>query len=236
MNRLVLFTSDLLVTLSLVSSPLLADKTIIINNGYQPHPFVYEDRVYVPAREMSTVIGAQFRWGDGVFTLSYSDKDLRMTPYSRTGYYRGDPVTLAAYPVIIDDQLYVPVNTLRQFFGLEVRWDNVTLRLGVMGSSGWRNWEVRRPSWGSGPPPWAPAWGRRGDKGYDKDRSYSKSGDYYSREHRITTKAPKYKGKSAYRDSDRERGRDDDDDDKKQGWGKSKGPKGNKGKPGRGRK
>ena len=127
--------------------------------------FLYEGRSYVPLKSTANFLGAPLRWdadkGQSVFT--YKGDDLTLTPNSRKAFYAGEPVLLTSRSVVIDGVTYVPVDTFKRFYNVPVTWDQARSEVKIKGPKGWRTMKAsNRPPWHGGPPPWAPAWGRRG--------------------------------------------------------------------------
>ncbi len=129
--------------------------------------FVHKGRTYLPVKDVSTFLGAQTQWDGkkGQVRLERGDQTLLMSPYSYEAMAGGESVKLSAYPLLIDGQIFVPANALQQYFETQVQWDKAAKQARILGPDGWGAVVVKSTPWHGGPPPWAPAWGRRGHKG-----------------------------------------------------------------------
>ncbi|HEY3413782.1 MAG TPA: stalk domain-containing protein [Armatimonadota bacterium] len=128
-------------------------------------PFVYLGRNYVPLKSTAGLLGAPVKQNTatGHTTIRYQGKDLVLTPNKTAAKYAGRSVKLPSPPVVVKGVTYVPVETFRKYYNVPVQWDKNKSVMKIKGSRGWRSMQVNnRPPWHGGPPPWAPAWGRRG--------------------------------------------------------------------------
>lgn len=127
--------------------------------------FLYEGRSYLPLQSVANVLDAPLSWDsqNGQAVMSYLGKDLALKPNSLTGWLAGQPVELTAPAVVVDGRTYIPLDLVRKHYGVPVEWNGATSEVRLKGNSGWTTVKVRnRAPWHGGPPPWAPAWGKRG--------------------------------------------------------------------------
>jgi len=144
-------------------------------------PFVYSGYSYVPLKSASDFLGAALLW-DGQrnrATITYNGRDLGLVIGSTTAYYVGQPVVLPAPPIVVAQQVFVPVTVFDRYFGIPVQFDPDHDRVLICGAPGWGYYTVA-PSpplvviqaiEGYGPPAAAVAYGPE----YDDDSNY-----YYS--------------------------------------------------------
>lgn len=155
----------------------LADEVVMINT-YGATPFLYGGYTYVPLRSASDFIGAGLLWDSlhNRATLTYHGHELGLVVGSPTAYYAGRPIVLPAPPVLVGRQVLVPATVFDSHLGVPVRWDEGNGRALIQGPRGWGYYAPapHPPAYvvtflrGHGPPPWAPAHGRR-----RKERYYS---------------------------------------------------------------
>ena len=129
-------------------------------------PFLYQGSNYVPLSSTASFLGAPLRWDadTGQAIMTYNGQDLALTPNSRNATYAGRSITLSGQPIVVNVVTYVPVDTFKKYYNVPVEWDRNKSEMRMKGSNGWRTWKTSsRPPWHGGPPPWAPAWGRRGN-------------------------------------------------------------------------
>lgn len=158
-KRIVLISVLLTMLISLAGMPASAsiDTSAITS-------FLYEGSSYVPLKSTAEFLGAPLRWDadKGEAIITYKGQDLALTPNSRRAYYAGQPVELATPSVVVDGVTYVPINTFKRFYNVPVTWDRTRSEVTIDGPSGRRTMRSSsRTPWHGGPPPWAPAWGRR---------------------------------------------------------------------------
>lgn len=143
---------------------------------YGATPFVYQGHSYVPLRSTAEFLGAALLWDslEHRAVVAYGDRELALVVGSTTAYYAGQPVALPAPPVFVGGQVLVPATVFGRYLGVPVRWDEGRRWVLVQGPRGWGYY---RPApgpppriapflRGAGPPPWAPAHGRRRQEGY----------------------------------------------------------------------
>jgi len=142
-----------------------ADSDVTINT-YGATPFVYEGRSYLPLKSAASFLGAPVVWDSAQnrVVVAYNGKELALTPGSRNALFDNRPVVLSAAPVIGQGRLFVPMDALRQTYGVPVEWDQAHSRVRIMGSgsTGWGAVTVSRR-----PPGWIhgrkTGWAKHGD-------------------------------------------------------------------------
>ena len=160
-KRIVLMSVLLTMVLSLAGM----NASALTINTSGATPFLYGGNSYVPLKSTATFLGAPVRWDaeKGQAVITYNGQDLALTPNSRKAFYAGQPVELSSPSVVINGVTYVPVDTFKKYYNVPVTWDRTKSEMKIKGPNGWRTMKARsRPPWHGGPPPWAPAWGRRG--------------------------------------------------------------------------
>lgn len=128
--------------------------------------FLYQGSSYVPLKSTASFLGAPLRWdaNTGQAIITYNGQDLALTPNSRKATYAGRSVMLSSQPIVVNGVTYIPTQALSKYYNVPVTWNGTRSEMRIKGQSGWRTMKVNsRPPWHGGPPPWAPAWGRRGN-------------------------------------------------------------------------
>jgi len=146
-----------------------ADKAVI--HTYGVTPFVYGGYSYVPLKTTADFLGAALLWDSlrNRATITYHGRELGLVVGSTTAYYGGRQVALPVPPIVVGEQMLVPATAFNSYLGVPVRWDDEDHEVQIQGPSGWGYYRVlpypppqalaiiQR----HGPPPWAPAHGRR---------------------------------------------------------------------------
>ena len=141
-----------------------ADSVTIDTSGATP--FLYEGRSYIPLKSVASFLGAPLRWDSAKnqAVITYLGQELALTPNSFNALFGGQPTVLQEAPVIANGRVFVPAEAFRRFYNVPVEWDGANKEVKINGASGWGTMRVEgRPPWHGGPPPWAPAWGKRVD-------------------------------------------------------------------------
>jgi len=136
--------------------------------------FLAGDTSYVPLKSTASVLDAQLRWDavKGQAVLTYDGQDLALTPNNVNALLKGQPVVLSSPPVVVNGVTYIPASALKKFYNVPVVWDGTKSEMKIQGPNGWKTIKVKsRPPWHGGPPPWAPAWGRRGQNTPDNGKA-----------------------------------------------------------------
>ena len=138
------------------------DVTMIDTSGTTP--FVYEGRSYVPLTSAASFLGAQLQWdaARNRAVVTYNGQELALTPGSRKALFGGQPVALAAAPVVVSGRTYIPTEALWRTYEVPVVWDRATSQVRIKGATGWGAVTVSRrpPGWVSGR---KTGWGKHGD-------------------------------------------------------------------------
>lgn len=127
--------------------------------------FLAGDASYLPLKSVASFLGASVGWDalKGRAILTYQGKEIVLTPNNLTAVLAGQPVTLSSPPVVVRGTTYVPLSVFKNYYGVPVTWDRTKSKIQIKGENGWKTVKVNsRPPWHGNPPPWAPAWGRRG--------------------------------------------------------------------------
>ena len=151
--------------------------------------FLYGGRSYVPLNSTASFLGAPLRWdaAKNQAVITYQGQELTLTPNSRKALFGGQPAVLQVPPVVANGRLFVPTEAFRRFYGVPVEWDGAKKEVKIKGASGWGTMTAAgRPPWHGGPPPWAPAWGRR---------AHTASGNHGVRKHVAPSQQARGKGK-----------------------------------------
>lgn len=128
-------------------------------------PFLYQGHTYLPLQSVASFLGAPLRWepAKSQAVITYNGKALALTSGKVKASFNGQPVVLSSPPVVVGGRTYIPTDALKKFYNVPVAWDAAASQVKIKGPSGWGTANVSsRPPWHGGPPPWAPAWGRRG--------------------------------------------------------------------------
>ena len=161
-KRIVVMSVLLTIAMSFAGMVVAADSVTIDTSGATP--FLYEGRSYIPLKSVASFLGAPLRWDSAKnqAVITYLGQELALTPNSFNALFGGQPTVLHEAPVIADGRVFVPTEALRRFYNVPVEWDGATKEVKINGESGWGTMKVEgRPPWHGGPPPWAPAWGKR---------------------------------------------------------------------------
>ncbi|MCX6343874.1 MAG: copper amine oxidase N-terminal domain-containing protein [Armatimonadetes bacterium] len=162
-KRIVLMSVLLTMVVSLAGISASADNVTINTSGATA--FLYEGLSYLPLKSTASFLGAPLRWDaeKGQAIITYEGQDLVLTPNSLKALHAGQPVVLPSPSVVVDGVTYVPIGVFKKFYNIPVEWDKAKSEVKVKGPSGWGIVKASsRPPWHGGPPPWAPAWGKRG--------------------------------------------------------------------------
>lgn len=162
-KRIVLISALMTLVLSSPWMSVKANSAIDMNTIM---PFLYQGLSYLPLGGVADFIGAPLQWdaANNSATMNYQGEDLVLTPNSLDAMFAGQPVKLVSPPVVVNGVTYVPASVLKQYYDIPVSWDKNKSEVTIQGQNGWKKMKTAtRPPWHSGPPPWAPAWGVRGD-------------------------------------------------------------------------
>ncbi len=170
MQKRVLCTLVAVLLLAMVVPYAFADNVVVIQN-YGAPTFLYGGYSYVPLKSAADFVGAALLW-DSVrnrATLTYNGREVGMTIGSPNVYYGGRTVAMPVAPIMVEDRVLVPALVFDRYLGVPTRWDDEDDRLMLQGPHGWGYYQVAPAPPPTviavierhGPPPWAPAHGRR---------------------------------------------------------------------------
>lgn len=154
--------ATLAMVVSLMSAPAGAANSVIDTSGAEA--FLYGGRSYVPLKSTANFLGAPLRWdaATGQSVLTYKGVDLALKQNSVKALLGGRGIELPSPPVSVGGVTYVPTEVLSRFAKVPIAWDGARSEVKLKGPHGWGTMRANsHPSWGGGPPPWAPAWGQR---------------------------------------------------------------------------
>ena len=146
----------------------------VVIRDYGVSPFLYGGYSYIPLKSATDFLGAALLWDSlhNRATVTYNGRKLGLVVGSTTAYYGGRAVALPVPPVMVREQLCVPAAAFDQYLGVPVEWDDADDRVLIQGPPGWGYYHVAPAppvevvrAIGGGPPPWAPAHGRRRKEG-----------------------------------------------------------------------
>jgi hypothetical protein len=162
-KRIILISALMTVVLSSPWMSVKANSAIDINTIM---PFLYQGLSYLPLGGVADLLGAPLQWdaANNNATMNYQGEELVLTPNSLDAMFAGQPVTLQSAPVVINGVTYVPASALKKYYDIPVSYDRSKSEVTIKGPDGWKKMKANtRPPWNAGPPPWAPAWGVRGN-------------------------------------------------------------------------
>lgn len=202
------------VLLGLAYLPASADKVIVINTPGSA-PFVYQGYTYMPVQSVTKFLGADLGWDPNVgrAVINYKGQQFALTPGKANASFAGRSVVLASPPVVVNGRTYVSTEVFKEYYKVPMQWDKSTSQVRILGPNGWGTTTVRdRAPWGDGPPPWAPAWGKRAKSGAtywpgDNKRGKWSKPDKLDRD-RTYEKREKSKVQDKYRGKDNYKGKD----------------------------
>ncbi len=92
-------------------------------------PVVYQNKIYMPVRFLGESLGFEVGYADGLIILSSDDNTAIAEEGNLIASVNGKTVVLSDSPVLIGDTVYISVATIRQLFGLQLRWDGETNKI-----------------------------------------------------------------------------------------------------------
>jgi hypothetical protein len=147
-----------------------ADEYVVIESHGAP-TFLYGGYSYVPLKSAADFVGAALLWDSlkNRGTLTYNGREVGLVVDSPDVRYRGGAVAMPVAPIVVDDRVFVPALVFDRYLGVPLRWDHPKHRLMMRGRHGWGYYQVAPAPpppviaviERHGPPPWAPAHGRR---------------------------------------------------------------------------
>ena len=88
-----------------------------------PPPVISSDRLFLPIELICESIGYDMQVIDGNITLSREGNMINFSEKDNTSIVNGTQITLDLPPVNISGDMYVSVQSVRNIFGIFVRWD-----------------------------------------------------------------------------------------------------------------
>jgi hypothetical protein len=157
--------------LALVIPSAQADERVVVIESYGAPTFLYGGYSYVPLKSAADFVGAALLWDSlkSRGTLTYNGREVGLVVDSPDVRYGGRTVVMPVAPVVVEDRVYVPALVFDRYLGVPLRWDHPSRRLMMRGRHGWGYYQVAPAPpppviaviERHGPPPWAPAHGRR---------------------------------------------------------------------------
>jgi hypothetical protein len=148
-----------------------ADEHVVVIESYGAPTFLYGGYSYVPLKSTADFVGAALLWDSlkDRGTLTYNGREVGLVIDSPDVRYGGRTVAMPVAPVVVDDRVFVPALVFDRYLGVPLRWDHPKHRLMMRGPHGWGYYQVAPAPpppviaviERHGPPPWAPAHGRR---------------------------------------------------------------------------
>lgn len=107
------------------------DIKIWINDFYimsDVHPFVENDRTYVPIRFIAEELGYDVGWDGSTRTVTISDDktEVLLTIDSNKVIVNGETNSLDAPARLRDERTFIPLRAIAELFGEEVQYDSIT--------------------------------------------------------------------------------------------------------------
>jgi hypothetical protein len=120
----------LILILTAGTFPALAEDniTVLVNNQevlFDAQPFIENDRVMVPVRAISEVLGITFIWDEGKQTaIGYLDNRayIRISVGDRGAVVDSIKTNTDVPPLIKDDRLFIPLRFFSEALGADVTW------------------------------------------------------------------------------------------------------------------
>lgn len=102
--------------------------TIIMGEYYikpDVEPFIYKDRVMIPIRAISEVLGAEVSWDEKakMATIKKDDNEIRLWVGSKWAVSNKTEYNMDAEPIIVSARTMVPMRFVAEAFGIEVEWN-----------------------------------------------------------------------------------------------------------------
>ncbi|MBP1760990.1 MAG: extracellular solute-binding protein family 3 [Firmicutes bacterium] len=94
----------------------------------EPAPFIENNRVMVPVRELVSALGADVSWNEGQRSVTIKQGELHITMSIGESHavVNGNDVQMEALPVIVNGRTMVPVRFLAEGLQVPVSWDSET--------------------------------------------------------------------------------------------------------------
>ncbi|MFD2670333.1 copper amine oxidase N-terminal domain-containing protein [Marinicrinis sediminis] len=110
--------------------------TLFINGDqeqYAPAPYIEDNRVVVPLRDLLEDLGATVTWKGETSQILIQDEEHEaiLTMNSKKAIANGNPITLDILPFMVDNRVFVPLRFVSESLGAEVSWNAQTREIRV---------------------------------------------------------------------------------------------------------
>lgn len=122
------------ITLSINNPTITVDDTDIqIENGVSP--IVVSNRTLLPVRTIIENMGGSVVWDNGskTATLHYQNNEIKITINNTTAYVNGEEKTLDVIPIVMNEQIMLPIRFIAENFGFSVDWEKQTQTVTITG-------------------------------------------------------------------------------------------------------
>lgn len=105
----------------------LYTSTTAIPKHLLARPYTTQRELMIPVRGVIDYLGAEIGWDSisSSIVISYKDKDIRLKIGDKTAYVNGVAKQLSVAPTIAEGYTMVPLKSLSNELGLNVRWLNI---------------------------------------------------------------------------------------------------------------
>ena len=88
------------------------------------NPLFYQDRILLPVEAVRTYIDKNILWDakEKKLTVTTKDKVIRMETEKLQAYINNNPVKLDIPVTEINNKVYVPIEFLKEFYSIEIRY------------------------------------------------------------------------------------------------------------------
>lgn len=124
------------ITLSINNPTITVDGTDIqIENGASP--IVVSNRTLLPVRTIIENMGGSVVWDNGSKTaiLHYQNNEIKITINNTTAYVNGEEKTLDVIPIVMNEQIMLPIRFIAENFGFSVDWEKQTQTVTITGAA-----------------------------------------------------------------------------------------------------
>lgn len=124
------------ITLSINNPTITVDDTDIqIENGASP--IVVSNRTLLPVRTIIENMGGSVVWDNGSKTaiLHYQNNEIKITINNTTAYVNGEEKTLDVIPIVMNEQIMLPIRFIAENFGFSVDWEKQTQTVTITGAA-----------------------------------------------------------------------------------------------------
>lgn len=124
------------ITLSINNPAITVDDTEIqIENGASP--IVVSNRTLLPVRTIIETMGGSVVWDDSSKTaiLHYQNNEIKITINNTTAYVNGEEKALDVTPIVVNEQIMLPIRFIAENFGFSVDWEKQTQTITITGTT-----------------------------------------------------------------------------------------------------